>query len=169
MFKSLFLKWMNNQKCLSGFTFWEFWNNNILWFAGPGTQKLWRREQASGNFSRQIRWTCWRKPPARVKVALNFGKLGLITRQRVRLRGLLNSLAKSWQVIKDRKMVSCKVWGPGNSLFLAEGSSELLGESRFLYGWKAWTKGFWQICTTEVSSVRKCAVDAGVVGISCTL
>ena len=58
-----------------------------------------------------------------------------IIRQRVRLRGLLNSSAKSWQVIKDRKIVSYKVWGPGNSLFLAEGSSELLG--RFRYGWKS--------------------------------
>ena len=77
-FKSLFLKWMNNQKCLSSFPFWKFRNSKIFWFAGPGTQKLWRGEQASSNFSRQIRWTCWRKPPAGVKVALDFGKFGIL-------------------------------------------------------------------------------------------
>ena len=39
-------------------------------------------------------------------------------------RGSLNSSAKGWlvrKVIKDRKMVSCKVWGPVNSSFFGWG------------------------------------------------
>ena len=110
-FKSLFLKWMNNQKCLSSFTFWKFRNSKIFWFAGPGTQKLWLREPASSNFSRQIRRTRWRKPPAGVKVALNFGKFGI-----------LYSIYFPWSpgkgVYWTLRQKADKLWNPENNIIV---------------------------------------------------